>query len=52
MYKLYIYDVVKGFSRLIDENVSEADIPRIKRKYGSNSVVVDGTDIIVMRTRL
>lgn len=52
MYKLYMYDVFKGFSRLIDEKVSEADIPRIKRKYGSNSVVIDGKDIIVLRVRL
>lgn len=52
MYKLYVYDVVKGYSRLIEDAVSVDDIEAIKHKYGSSSVIIDGTDILVLRMRL
>lgn len=51
-YKLFVYDVVRGYSRLIDETVTYDDIPRLEKKYGKESIVIDGRDIIILKTRL
>lgn len=52
MYRVFIYDVIKGYSRLIDESVPESDIQKLKKRYGESSIVIDGSDIIILRTRL
>ena len=57
--EVVFYDIVKGYSRLIDDSVvyeteeqkNEIIMGYIK-KYGSANVVVEDGTIIVLRTRL
>ena len=57
--KIVFYDIVKGYSRLIDDSVvyeTEEQKNRIimgyLKKYGYANVVVEDGTIIILRTRL